>query len=162
MQAWTALSYEALRLRGLRHGTRLLINSWPRCAFATDPLPHVTQVTQLPLERVLLALFATAQHDIWGAAGRRVLAVQGHPEMRCSTALDKILPAVKRCAALRHDWGASVTALRLWHAVGQPSQQPSRCAGLAGHGLRIDCCMSKQQDSSSQRAVRILPVQASR
>ncbi len=107
MQAWTALSYEALRLRGLRHGTRLPINSWLRCA--TDPLPHVTQVTQLPLDRVLLALPATAQHDIWGAAGGRVL---GHPEMRCSTALDKILPAVKRCAALRHDWGASVTALR--------------------------------------------------
>ncbi len=64
---------------------------------------------------MLLASSATALYDIWGAARGRVLAVQGHPEMQCSTALRKILPAVKGCAALRQPRfvvRAFVTALR--------------------------------------------------
>jgi GMP synthase-like glutamine amidotransferase len=55
-----------------------------------------SQVLQLPPGAVRLASSPTAENDMWGAADERVLAVQGHPEMACATALDKILPAVSR------------------------------------------------------------------
>ena len=60
----------------------------------------VLQVLQLPPGAVRLASSPTAENDMWGTADGRVLAVQGHPEMTCATALDKILPAVSRSGPL--------------------------------------------------------------
>lgn len=64
-----------------------------------EVLPVCVQVLQLPSDAVRLASSPTADNDMWGAGAGRVLAIQGHPEMSCPTAAEKILPAVSRCGA---------------------------------------------------------------
>lgn len=68
---------------------------------------------RLPPDAVRLATSPTAENDMWGATAGRVLAIQGHPEMACATALDKILPAVSRWrrrlhAVAAHDAGSDM------------------------------------------------------
>lgn len=98
------------------------------------------QVLQLPPGALRLAASPTAQNDMWGAADGRVLAVQGHPEMTCATALDKILPAVSRSGQLclpslaghqERSWCCRV------EAVGQQMHGPlcRLLAPLPGHKL---------------------------
>ncbi|GAB4817049.1 hypothetical protein N2152v2_004095 [Parachlorella kessleri] len=54
---------------------------------------HGDQVLRLPEGAMALAESDTAQYEIWGY-GANVLAVQGHPELDCQVAMEKIYPAV--------------------------------------------------------------------
>lgn len=58
---------------------------------------HGDQVLQLPPDAVLLGHSPTAPHELW-ALEDRVLAIQGHPELRNDDVVHKILPAVRYVA----------------------------------------------------------------
>ena len=99
------------------------------------------QVLKLPPGAVRLASSSTAENDMWGAADGRVLAIQGHPEMTCATALDKILPAVSRSGLLCSLGSPQVTLVLSRQAVGQ-QRRGLLCmllAALSGHKLLQTC-----------------------